>query len=635
MKLKQSIAKIVYVLPVLVITCLSLSGEAKTVDSTAFVKLTNTFTADTTRDGLLERADNYFAATNTLNAKFQGLAAATISETLFTHHFKKEGENWYKKAIQLFKRSGDLLEAGNLDFRLGRLLTKGYDFETGLPYLLKSVDCYEGLKNYNRLVIALNNISLSYHDFGDYQKGIEYALAAKKILDAYPGTTDRGLYWYVYNNIGINHDDSREYQKAIDSHFKGLPFAPTAIHKSYTYNNLGNSYKKLNSLELAAKYLRLALHYSTNYNDQYHMASVYGNLVDIERLNKNYRKAHTLLDSAFYYARKSESPEKLLDIYYYTHLLKKETGDLQSSITFLQDYLALKDSFFSAEKNIAVLNFQARYETEKREKELAETQLHLAQQTLASRQKTYWLVLSAFVIVAGFLVFRYYRFKQRSKENELSLQNRLLQQQMITKVQHQRLDISRELHDSLGAQLTFIHSYSESLKVHFDKMNDSARNKIDRLCDFSQHCIGELKNALWVLHNDGLTMEDLKIKILNFINAAAEANEDIQFHPDFNIQKSVSISSRQAVNLLRLVQEGTNNAIKHAHASNIIICIDQVGHHLVLKIADDGIGFNFEAVKSKSYGLTNMQSRVKEMNGTIEIASSNRNGTSYNIEILL
>ena len=284
------------------------------------------------------------------------------------------------------------------NYNKGIELASKYEFENALPYLLKSVDGFEKANNINSQVKALNRISLSYHDFGNYNKGIEYAYLAKKVLDEHPQQANKNLYWYVYNNAGINYDDNKRPQQAIEEHLKALPYAIDASDSSYSYNNLGNTYKKLNRLDKAETYFKLALTNPHSYKDDYHFATVYSNMVDIERLKKNYKQAQYYLDSALHYATISNSPEKLLDIYYYTYQLKSESGDHRSASGFLNKYVQLKDSLFTSGKNDALLHYQTKYETEKKEKQIAE-------QKLVSKQKNLWLILMTITMSAGLLFF--------------------------------------------------------------------------------------------------------------------------------------------------------------------------------------------------------------------------------------
>lgn len=514
------------------------------------------------------------------------------------------------------------------NYNKGIELAGKYEFENALPYLLKSVDGFEKANNINSQVKALNRISLSYHDFGNYNKGIEYAYLAKKVLDEHPQQANKNLYWYVYNNAGINYDDSKRPQQAIEEHLKALPYAIDASDSSYSYNNLGNTYKKLNRLDKAETYFKLALTNPHSYKDDYHFATVYSNMVDIERLKKNYKQAQYYLDSALHYATISNSPEKLLDIYYYTYLLKSESGDHRSASGFLNKYVQLKDSLFTSEKNDALLHYQTKYETEKKEKQITE-------QKLVSKQKNLWLILMTITMSAGLLFFWYYRQKTNLEQKQLALENQLLQEQTHSKIQEQRLEISRELHDSLGSQLTFIKSVSDSLLNASEKSNNNLNARINTLSEFSENSIAELKNTIWALNSQQLNLSELKLKMLNFISSASEAKESMQFHFLFNIVSDYQLSSRQAINLFRVFQEILNNTIKYAEAKDVFIDISQIEKNLTIKISDNGIGFNFEEAKKKSFGLTNIQNRIEELKGKFSVETSEGNGTTYLIKLEL
>ncbi len=515
-----------------------------------------------------------------------------------------------------------------MNYNKGIELAGKYESENAIPYFLRSADGFEKAQEYNWQAKALNRASLSYHDFSHYDKGIEYAYLAKNVLDEHPEQTNKNLYWYVYNNAGINYDDSKRPQQAIEEHLKALPFAMNASDSSYSYNNLGNTYKKLNQLEKAETYFKLALTNPQSYKDDYHFATVYSNMVDIERLKKDYKQAYYYLDSALHYATISNSPEKLLDIYYYTYQLKDETGDHHSASQFLNNYVQLKDSLFTSEKNNTLLYYQTKYETEKKEKQITE-------QKLISKQKNVWIIILACVVLIGLGILVYSRQKSKLLQKQLALENQLLQELSHSKIQEQRLEISRELHDSLGSQLTLIKSVSDSLLNSTQKLDDALNTRINTLSEFSENSISELKNTIWALNSKELNLNELKLKMLNFINRASEAKEGVQLHFQFNYKSNYTLSSKQAINVFRVFQEILNNAIKYANSKDIFIEVNQIEKLLTIKISDNGIGFNFEEAKNKSYGISNIIKRIAELNGNLNVETAEGKGTKYTIELIL
>lgn len=557
---------------------------------------------------------------------------AAIQElaTLFSDKQQDQNEaiKWYEKFIEYFGKQNNEAAIGHINRAIGNQLCSEYNFDAGIPYLIKSSENFIKAKDYNSLSKTYNNLSLAYHDFGDYAKGTEYANLALKTVNENPNTTNSNLKWYAYNNLGINYDDSKQYAKAIESHLNALPFAFNASDSSYSYNNLGNTYKKLRQYQQAQIYFTLSFKHSSDYEDVYHFATLYGNLMDIERRVKNYPKAEEYIDSANFYAQKSNSPEKLIDFYFYTYLLKNETKDFQSATQYLNKHLTLKDSLLNAEKAKIVYEYQIKYETEKKEKQIAQTKL-------ISKQKNIWLILLGGGMIIGLVVFRNFSIKSKYKHQQLVLENELLKEQIHSKIQEQRLEISRDLHDSLGAQLTLINSIADGLKNTASKLDEVVKGKINTLSDFSENSIAELKNTLWVLNSKEIHLHDLKAKILNFIKNAAEAKDDIKFNFNFDVSDNFNLNSKQAVNLFRAVQEIINNAIKHADASEININVQQAENSLTIRISDNGKGFEFENEKSKSFGLRNIESRIKAINGIVHLETEEGKGTAYTIQIAI
>src|SRR5690606_40141122 len=108
--------------------------------------------------------------------------------------------------------------------------------------------------------------------------------------------------------------------------------------------------------------------------------------------------------------------------------------------------------------------------------------LQLREEELRSQRKNIWLLLLGSLIVITLGIVRYLQIKSRLKQKKL------------------QLEISRELHDSLGSQLTLISSISDSLKNSAEVLDETINQKINTLSEFSENTINELKNTIWVLN---------------------------------------------------------------------------------------------------------------------------------------
>ncbi|MCY7361581.1 MAG: histidine kinase, partial [Ignavibacteria bacterium] len=132
------------------------------------------------------------------------------------------------------------------------------------------------------------------------------------------------------------------------------------------------------------------------------------------------------------------------------------------------------------------------------------------------------------------------------------------------------LTISRDLHDNIGAQLTFIISSVDNIKYAFDLQNTKLDDKLQKISNFTKDTIVELRDTIWAMNNNAISFEDLRSRILNFIEKAKVAKENINFK--FNIDEKlnkVELTSIVGMNIYRTIQEAVNNAIKYANPTEI------------------------------------------------------------------
>ena len=73
--------------------------------------------------------------------------------------------------------------------------------------------------------------------------------------------------------------------------------------------------------------------------------------------------------------------------------------------------------------------------------------------------------------------------------------------------------------------------------------------------------------------------------------------------------------------LFRIFKETINNIIKHAQASSIFVELKEIDNSLCLKVGDNGIGIDLKRLSSTGQGITNIQDRVKLLNGQLAIDS--------------
>jgi len=201
------------------------------------------------------------------------------------------------------------------------------------------------------------------------------------------------------------------------------------------------------------------------------------------------------------------------------------------------------------------------------------------------------------------------------------------------KIYNQRLKISRDLHDNIGSQLTFIISSIDNLKFITKNSDEIVKKKLSEINQFTNNTISQLRDTIWAMNKNEISFEDFQGRVLAFIEKAKTATHGIKFNLNSTISSPIFFSSIKGINIFRVIQEAINNAIKYANASEITINIYETNNKLIIEIKDNGIGFNLNTVELGN-GLENMQHRIEEINEEITIYSKLNKGTSITISCL-
>lgn len=191
--------------------------------------------------------------------------------------------------------------------------------------------------------------------------------------------------------------------------------------------------------------------------------------------------------------------------------------------------------------------------------------------------------------------------------------------------------IATELHDNVGQLLSLT-----TLTLNSVNLNDGekARKKIDNSLALVNKSIKELRELAKLLHGEQLVENGLGHAIdqeINWLNKAGTYELKIN-----NLLVDLQIASPDKdLIILRLLQEVINNIIKHAQATCIQIDSHLADNILYLRIAENGVGFEPEEIKSKKsgMGLNSIYKRIEMINGKLILNSAPGEGTSISIEV--
>lgn len=508
-------------------------------------------------------------------------------------------------------------------------------YEESLKNYLEALKIYEATNDLKEQGIVNNNIGMIYSSLEMYDKAKTYhnkALSVYKKLSYKKGLSE------VYNNIAIALANQDSLQKSL-LYFKfSLKIEEDLRDKkgiAESINNVGGVYHYLGKTDSALYYYKKSAEIERSIQNFAGVATSYNNIAQLMLEEGKPTIAKSYIDSSYAYSKKSKVAESLLEsIQNYAYYFET-INDFENANLYNKKYYTMSDSIMKSSNLKTLQELEVKYQTAKKDSEIAKNRADLAEKELKLKKKNTMIFGSlgfAFVLgLLGYLLYNQQKIKNNQLIKEAELKEALVKIETQNKLQEQRLQISRDLHDNIGSQLTFIISSIDNLK-YFDIAKEKLVSKFDNISGFTKNTITELRDTIWAMNKNAISIEDLQIRITNFIDQAKLATQGISF--DFAIEKNVNVShefsSLEGMNIYRIIQEAVNNAIKYANASQIKILLQQEENKMIFSISDNGIGFSETEIELGN-GLNNMKKRALELKAELKIEAEKGIGTMVSI----
>lgn len=459
------------------------------------------------------------------------------------------------------------------------------------------------------------DLGLIYHEMGLFADGIRQAKIAQSMLRNQPDKLTE--YMAAVNTIAINFDDWNKPDSALYYHYininLGFDNVPERTAAS-TYNNIGNTYLKQKQLDSALVYFNKALAIAQSSENANSLATVYNNLGDIYLQKNEIGQAKTALDSALHYAEQAEYAriEKQRDVYNTLSRYHQKVGNMTEAFEFQSLFVTFRDSLRNMEQIQQIKKLELQAQTAQKDKEIAKSKLDI-------KNRNQWIMLISIVVVLLIVWVRQLQIKRQQAAREA-----------MYKVQEERLRISRDLHDNIGAELSYMTSIID--QKSYNLTDPDRKKEYEVLSDSSRRAMSQLRETIWAIKTKDITIEKFGEKLQEFkTQYASLPNLNI----DIDVEKSQKLlSPTRVIHLFRVCQEALNNAIKHSKCTHISIALKLENQTIKMAIKDNGVGFDSNSIVM-GYGLQNMEERINEINGDFLLDSSIDKGTTILVKLPL
>lgn len=212
---------------------------------------------------------------------------------------------------------------------------------------------------------------------------------------------------------------------------------------------------------------------------------------------------------------------------------------------------------------------------------------------------------------------------------------RLHEQVQRLAVVDERERIAKDLHDGVIQAIYGVALSLEDVPAMMGGEPDEAAARIDRAIDSLNLTIREIRNFILGLRSELLHGADLLTGLATLANefgatGASEVELDLAIDPDL----AAAIPTSTRVQLLQMTREALSNAARHARARRTKIVMRIEEEMLVLRVEDDGVGFDTKADRSAGHlGLANLYDRAAGFGGAVSIESTLGAGTTLSIRV--
>lgn len=303
--------------------------------------------------------------------------------------------------------------------------------DNAITYYLKAAEMFTILDDKKDLAVAYNNIATLNLSFKNYPEALHYFLIALELTIENGSRKDLAM---IYSNIGVAYYNSDSLDKAELYHKKSLHVirkSGSAFEKARGYMNLANLYSNQKLFDKAISYYDSSLRLCIDNEIEY---GILLNKINLGQLNYNlgnYWKAAEYMENALKLIAAYSLPEEETELYLMLYKTYVKLGNESLALKNFEKHHILRDSIAGEKRNEMLLELQAKYENEKKQKELVELQ----KEKLTNEIKYRIIVivfLIALLILISFLFFIFYRQRRAVYLKNLAEKNKVILESMLT-----------------------------------------------------------------------------------------------------------------------------------------------------------------------------------------------------------
>ncbi len=569
------------------------------------------------------------------------------------------GLNWYKNnlaeafnkydtALNYYRQAGDKKLVALIHRIFGMMYYQQSNYPEAIRYNYMALKYFEEIGDKARIGDCYAYNGDVYCEYGNYTDALKNYFLALNIYERLRSKPKAAaeikiLIASTLSSIGevyiLQKDPGNaleKYSSASKIYEENISEFQYALYKPTCYIGIARAYELRGDSAKVAENLKLAL---LNYSraDYYYLESlkmceekVVDDLVaqislylgNLGLKFNRFLQAERWLQKALLLSKKNQSKKLLRDSYLRLSELKDIIGNKKEGYNYYKMYIIYRDSIVNEESIRKAEGYKIQNAFDKKEDQIkllsTENKLKAALTIKQRQQKEFAYAGIAAILLAG--GYGFYLYRRRKK----------LQSQQA--LMSERLRISSELHDEVGATLSGIAMYSHLTK---EQMKTGQTAEIEKSLNVMQQSssqmVDKLSDIVWLINPEQDSLQKLVTRLEEYAtDMAAIKNIQVKISvPEKIAEINLPVESRR--NIYLFCKEAINNAVKYSNATLLELTVKEVNGKLEFSVSDNGKGFDAVMVR-RGNGLENMQKRADEIGAKLILQSKENEGASVSLQ---
>jgi len=580
----------------------------------------------------------------------------TLADILAVSGKHRESVIEAKRAADNFSKAGLDILVGDCYSLIGNNQIYIGNYEEAIRYFNMVYEIDEALGNRINLAVILNSIGKAYELCREFDKALEFFSRSLEIAREENQPNMVAVRLASIASIYKNQNKTDEALKLLDEALEIEIAQNNIIGKGYRLDMIGEVYTMKGEFIKAEEYLKEALKIFRDYSVKPSEAIVLNHLAYnafqkglISQATEYYNQSLRIAEDIRFRNMLEKNHQELSKLY-------EESGNYKSALQHYQTYITLRDSSVTERTREQLLDFQVRYETQEREKELAILNQERSLQELElqkGRQQRFIIIgILAIALLLLFALYSRFLIKKRSQA-ELTALNIQLKEINSTKDKLFSI-IAHDLKNNVSAFSNLVASINrsldaiskEELKYYLKGLQISASNVKYMLLNLLEWALSQ-QNRIKIEPSEfepAILIKDLKSELQPLLQER-NITIDCQIKTDYFLYTDRNILQTVLRNIL-------SNSVKYSYNhSKIEVLSDHLNGNYRLMIRDYGTGMekevleailNMQPVESKpgingesgtGLGIKLSMELIAKLSGIVDISSQPQQGTTFIIQI--